>query len=71
MPSDMCSPTWETHIICDMSFPTVAFQLPSLALLLLKIFLTTLGMAFVLSDPNREYNFLRVCPNNKVLPVYV
>ena len=42
MPSDMCSPTWETHIICDMSFPTVAFQLPSLTLLLLKIFLTTL-----------------------------
>ena len=43
----------------------------SLILLLLKIFLTTLGMGFVLSDPNMEYNFVRVCPNNKVLPVYV
>ena len=43
----------------------------SLILLLLKIFLTTLGIGFVLSVPNREYNFVRVRPNNKVLPVYV
>ena len=35
MPSDICSPTWETHINSDMSFPTVACQLPSLILLLL------------------------------------
>ena len=33
-------------------------QLLSLILLLLKIFLTTLGMAFALSDPNREINIV-------------
>ena len=53
------------------ALPGITCQLFSLILLLLKIFLTTLGMAFVLSVPNREYNFVRVCPNNKVLPVYV
>ena len=33
-------------------------QLLSLILLLLKIFLTILGMAFALSDPNREINIV-------------